>query len=232
MRKIEELGWAAVAAVSVSVLGFGLGLLWYLAAPPLPVRKVEGGFAYIQPNPEQPVAADGWFAILGLLFGVLVALAFWALLRRSRGPVQLAGLVLGAIAAGWIAFNFGMALEKQKYEAGMKSAAMEQVVDSPAKINTVKRFKVCLSGCKQIPLVGTPLIPALGVSLAYAVLAGWSRWPSLRPGEQDEGDTNLLMAEDPADQATLALPLPPAGGLSPAPESSARREDGWPDPPR
>jgi hypothetical protein len=231
VRKIEELGWAGIAAVSVSALGLGLGLLWYLVVPPLPVRKVEGGFAYIQPDPEQPVAADGWFAILGLLFGVLMALAFWAILRKSRGPVQLAGLVLGAIAAGWIAFNFGMALEKQKYDAGMKAAVMEQIVDSPAKINAVKRFNVPLLGNK--PLVGTPLVPALGVSLAYAVLAGWSRWPSLRPHEQyDDDDINLLMAGDLTDQATPGPPSPPAEGLSPAPESSARREDGWPDPPR
>jgi hypothetical protein len=207
----KELGLAAAVAVGVSALGAALGWLWFVIAPPLPVRKVEGGYAYIQPDPEQPVAADGWFVILGLLFGILIAIAVWAILRRYRGPLQMVALILGALAAGFIALKTGQVLEKQKYDAGVRGAALEAVVDSPAK-PAVTSTQLCLPFtdlCRSLP-GGVQLIPALGASLTYAIMAGWSRWPSLRPDEPDpeEDDLSSAMAWDPAGQGWPAQPGP------------------------
>lgn len=227
MRKIEELGWAAGVAAVVAVLGFGLGWLWYVIAPPLPVRKVEGGYTYTEPDPEQPIAGDGWFAILAMAFGILLTLVVWAILRKARGPLQLTGLVLGALAAGVIAIKLGESLEKAKYDAAMKAAAIEQVVDSPAKITVVKRFH-------GWPYAGIVYLPALGSALSYAVLAGWSRWPGLRPEpeEDDDEEFSSSMAWDPADPETPEPPVPRAEEPSPGSGTSARTEDGSPDQPR
>jgi hypothetical protein len=216
----RELGLAIAVALAVTVLGAGLGLLWFVIAPPLPVRKVEGGYAYIQPDPEQPVAADGWFVILGLFFGILIAIAVWAILRRYRGPLQMLALVLGTLAAGFIALKTGQTLEERRYEPGVRNATAEQVVDSPAK-PAVTRTQLCvpLTGrCTSFP-GGIQLIPALGASLAYAVMAGWSRWPGLRPGEEDDGDLSSPTVWDPADPESPGPPVPDATERPPGREA-------------
>ena len=71
---------------------------WYDAwdgvlAPDTPVLKTAEGAIYAEPQPEQPIAADGWFSLLGLGFGLLVALVLWFVLRRRRGPVGLLAAV-------------------------------------------------------------------------------------------------------------------------------------------
>ena len=44
-----------------------------------------------RPAPEQLIAADGWFTLLGFGFGLLAAVLVWLLLRRDRGPALLLG---------------------------------------------------------------------------------------------------------------------------------------------
>ncbi|BCJ61187.1 hypothetical protein Jiend_46090 [Micromonospora endophytica] len=75
----------AVTLLVLTLLGAPLGLLWATLAPATPVVKTPDGAVYGQPQPEQPVAADGWFSLLGLGFGVLAALAVWFVLSRRRG---------------------------------------------------------------------------------------------------------------------------------------------------
>ena len=38
------------------------------------------------PSPEEYIAADGWFTILGFGFGLVAAVVAWLVLRRYRGP--------------------------------------------------------------------------------------------------------------------------------------------------
>ena len=145
----RELLSALVVAVAVFVGGALLGLAWYLLAPPLPLRKVEGGLAYTSPQPEQLAAQDGWFAILGFAFGILAAVGAWVLARRYRGPIQLFAVLVGAVGAGWLAWQIGMQIDQDEYRQAVASAPM-------------------------------------GTVIAYAVLAGWSRWPSLRREEDEQ----------------------------------------------
>ena len=49
------------------------------------------------PSPEEYIAADGWFTLLGLGFGLLVAIVAWLVLRRDRGPFLLLGVVAGTL---------------------------------------------------------------------------------------------------------------------------------------
>lgn len=175
-----ELASAFVVAAAVAVSGLLLGLVWYLFAPSLPLRKVEKGMAYISPSPEQPVAADGWFVLLGLVLGIAAAVLVWILLARTRGPIQLIGLVLGCLAAGYLAWLLAIHLPND-YAQRANQAALNDIVDRPAQLQSTNT-NVCLPGCISVRS-GELWVPAFGAVVAYALMAGWSRWPNLRPEE-------------------------------------------------
>jgi hypothetical protein len=73
---------------------------------------------------------------------------------------------------------------------------------------------------------GNLLLPAFGAAVTYTLLAGWSRWPSLRP--EPEPDLSWVHAapagagpqvsSGPADSpAPTAAPEPPAPGAAGSP---------------
>jgi len=182
----QELLSAFVVAVAVAVGGVVLGLAWYVAAPPLPLKKVEGGLAFTGPQPEELVAQDGWFAILGLVFGVLAAVAAWTLVRRWRGPIQLFALLLGAVGAGFLAWQVGTEIGQNEYREAVASAPIGTVIERPLELSA-SSTKTCMARRCVTTRGGDILVPALGSVIGYAVLAGWSRWPSLRRQEEEEG---------------------------------------------
>ena len=181
----RELLSALVVAVAVFVGGALLGMAWYLLAPPLPLRKVEGGLAFTSPQPEQLAAQDGWFAILGFVFGILAAVGAWALARRYRGPIQLFAVLIGAVGAGFLAWQVGTQIDQDEYRQAVAAAPMGTVIERPIELSS-STTKACLSKRCLTTRGGTILVPALGAVIAYAVLAGWSRWPSLRREEDEQ----------------------------------------------
>ncbi|HEX6686912.1 MAG TPA: DUF2567 domain-containing protein [Candidatus Limnocylindrales bacterium] len=182
---------ATVVALAVAVGGVLLGLLWYLLAPPLPLKKVEAGMAFITPQPEELAAQDGWFTILGFVFGVLAAVATWVLVRRWRGPWQLVALLVGAVGAGFLAWKIGTQIGQDEYRDKVASAPMGTVIDRPIELSSAKS-RSCLAGrCITTP-GGDIFVPALGAVIGYAVLAGWSRWPSLRREEEEQEQQRLV----------------------------------------
>jgi hypothetical protein len=174
-----------VVATAVAVAGVLLGLAWYLLAPPLPLKKVEGGLAFTSPQPEELAAQDGWFAVLGFVFGVLVAVAAWTLARRHRGPIQLFALLIGAIGAGFLAWQVGTQIGQDEYRQAVASAPLGTQIDRPIELSS-STTKACVQERCVTTRGGDILVPALGSVIAYAVLAGWSRWPSLRREEEPE----------------------------------------------
>jgi Protein of unknown function (DUF2567) len=184
--KGQELLSALVITVAVAVGGVVLGLVWYLLAPPLPLKKVQGGLAFTSPQPEELVAQDGLFAILGFVFGVLAAVAAWTLARRWRGPVQLFALLLGAIGAGFLAWQVGTQIDQDGYRETVAASPMGTTIERPIELSA-SSTKTCLAHSCVTTRGGDILVPALGSVIAYAVLAGWSRWPSLRRQEEQEG---------------------------------------------
>ena len=185
-NRSAELRSAFVVALAVAAAGAGLGFLWHLLAPPLPLRKAEGGLAYLAPDPEQQVAQDGWFAILGLAFGILASLLVWVLIRKWRGPLQLFAVVLGAIGAGFLAWEVGSQIGLEEFRSQVASAPLETVVERPADLYATST-KTCLLGRCVTTRGGDLLVPAPGAVIGYSLLAGWSRWPSLRREEDEAG---------------------------------------------
>ncbi|MFI7574217.1 DUF2567 domain-containing protein [Micromonospora sp. NPDC049497] len=191
-----------LAALALAVLGVPLGLLWAALAPDTPVRKVAEGAVYAEPQPEQPMAADGWFSLLGLGFGVLAALGLWFALRRVRGPVGLLAAVVGSFGAAVVAWQAGRRVGLDTYERLLATAPDGQAFGKPADLRAGGVDLVF--GLIPVPH-GNLLLPAFGAAVAYTLLAGWSRWPSLRP------------EAEPVSWGSAATPAPPAAPEPPAP---------------
>ncbi|WP_212825784.1 DUF2567 domain-containing protein [Catellatospora sp. TT07R-123] len=174
-----EVGSAVVAALVVGVLGLALGWAWHLLAPTLPLKVVQDGAVYTSNEPEQLAAADGWFVLLGFGFGLLAALLAWVLLPRRRGPWQLAGVVVGCLIAGWAAWWLGHSIGLAHYQDLLAHAPVDTMINKPVDLRAVKHLDVF-----PWAIGGSLLVPALGAVIMYAMLAAWSRWPSLRRNEE------------------------------------------------
>ncbi|EEP70871.1 hypothetical protein MCAG_01198 [Micromonospora sp. ATCC 39149] len=217
-RPGRAAGVALGAVVALTALGVPLGLLWAAVAPDTQVVKTAEGAVYAQPQPEQPIAADGWFSLLGLGFGVLAALALWVLLRRRRGPIGLLAGTVGGLGAALVAWQVGRRVGLSTYERLLAGAPDGQAFTKPADLRAggLHRF------LDVLPLpYGNLLLPAFGVAVTYTLLAGWSRWPSLRP--EPEPDLSWVLNAPPAaGPPTAAAPTgPDAGpGLSSGPVGS------------
>ncbi|MFG3712024.1 DUF2567 domain-containing protein [Micromonospora sp. NPDC047730] len=203
---------AAGAGLALTVLGVPLGLLWAALAPDTPVLKVPDGAIYAEPQPEQPVAADGWFSLLGLGFGVLAALALWFVLRRVRGPVGLLAAVLGAFGAALVAWQVGRRIGLAGYQRLLETAPDGRAFSKPADLRAGGIDLIF--GVLPVPH-GNLLLPAFGAAVTYTLLAGWSRWPSLRP-EPEPGAPGVSW-ESAGRPAPPAAPEPPAPGAAAPP---------------
>jgi hypothetical protein len=159
----------------VAAAGVPLGLLWSWAAPMVPVRVTAGGVSFAEQQPQQVAAADGWFALLGLAFGVLAAAGVWMLAPRLRGAAGLLGLSVGLVAAGLLAWWVGRQIGVAGYEAALAAAEPGTTLARPADLRVVS------TGWWPPLVTGVPLIPALAAAVTYTLLAAWSRYPTLWP---------------------------------------------------
>ncbi|MEU4334160.1 DUF2567 domain-containing protein [Micromonospora lupini] len=209
-RPLRTVATVLGAVLALAVLGAPLGLLWAVLAPDTPVLKTAEGAIYAEPQPEQPIAADGWFSLLGLAFGVLAALALWFLLRRWRGPVGLLGAVLGTLAAAPVAWQVGRRVGLATFDRLLDSAPAGQAFTKPADLRA--GGVDWLLGVVPVPH-GNLLLPAFGAAVTYTLLAGWSRWPGLRP-EPEPAAFSWVSAGTPA---PTAAPEPPAPGAAEPP---------------
>jgi hypothetical protein len=201
-----------VVALALAVLGAPLGWLWSALAPDVPLVKTEGGARLTDPQPEEFVAADGWFTLLGLGFGVLAAIGVWVLLRRHRGPVVLLGLAVGTVGAALVAWWLGT-LGHGDFEELAASAPVGTPLSQPAELRA--------GGFEWLwgfipTLQGDVLLPAFGAVVMYTLLAGWSRYPSLVPEPEPAAPLALEAAPQPALDAGLTAPWhPPSGAARP-----------------
>lgn len=213
-RLRPQLWWAAAGAFGVVILGVPLGLLWAMLAPDTPVMQTESGAVYGESQPEQPIAADGWFSLLGLGFGLLVAVGLWFLLRGSRGPIGLAAAVLGSLGAALVAWQVGQRVGLAAFEHLLATAAEGQTFGQPARL---RAGGVEWVGLLPVPY-GNVLLPAFGAAVGYTLLAGWSRWPSLRPEPTPDWSTGPGVSWASVETPTpSAAPEPPGPGAAEPP---------------
>ncbi|MFD0972624.1 DUF2567 domain-containing protein [Plantactinospora endophytica] len=208
----------AGALLVLILLGVPFGLLWSAVSPGVPVVQTEDGALLAAPQPEEFIAADGWFSLLGFGLGVLAAIAIWLLLRRHRGPVGILVVVLGMLGAAVLAWQLGRQIGLSGYERLLASAPPGATFSKPPDLHG-GQYDLLLG---FIPAIQDLLVPAFGAAVMYTLLAGWSRYPGLRPESEPEpwpgGAPAPWPGPDPAPRpVSWDLPVPPAPPAAPAP---------------
>jgi hypothetical protein len=170
-------------ALVVAGLGFPLGWLWSTLAPHAVAVMTPDGAAYAAPNQEQLIGDEGWYVFLTFLAGLVLAVLTWVLLRRYRGVLVLLGLGVGGVVAGVLTYWTG-------HRIGL-THARELVQNAPVGM----RFPLPVNLRVQqlglwhgwLPYArGDVLFLAITAVLLYALFAGFSPYPTLRPARRGE----------------------------------------------
>lgn len=226
---------ALTVALGTAALGIPYGLLWAALAPRAEVVVVSSGYYpadRLYPaasQPEEFIAGDGWFLLLGFLFGAGAAVAAWVVGRRWRGPLVLVALTAGAVGGGvlawWLGHRIGLAEFTRLRATAPDGTRLEAPVDlHAAELGTWWRV---------VPTVyGVLLAEALAAAVGYTLLAGWSGHPALRPAPELAGlgpvepgfsgrdlpePVGTLSSDSMARPAPTTAPAPPAPGAAEPP---------------
>jgi hypothetical protein len=117
-RTTAELRRALVVSLAVvagtALLGVVGGFVWAAAAPRAGLVMVGRGTAdVVNSETNAFIAADGWYCLVCLAGGVISGLLGHRLAVRRHGPVAMAGVLIGGLAAGlitlWIGEQSGLA---------------------------------------------------------------------------------------------------------------------------
>jgi len=188
----SQTAMAAAVTVVIGVLGFAVGWLWYHVAPRIDIIKVDGGYAYANAEPEQGIAADGWFLIIGIALGLVLGVVVWLLLPRFRGVGMLIALTLGSVLGAWAAWWLGYRLARADFTAAAAHAVINTHLKAPLKvgISNMDPHRMWLPG-----FTGVMVGQALAAALIYTALAGFSAYENLRPPRTRAGEEASAAAE-------------------------------------
>ena len=161
-----------------------LGLVWWLLAPqPLLERRADGVFRLSEVD-ESAVAADGWFALLAIAFGVVAGLVGYLLTRPARLG-HLVGLVVGGLGGAVVAWRTGVLLGPDSLAASARDVAVGTQFHGPLELS------------------------ALGVLLAWpmgAVITYFAATASAEAHESEAHTERLVEPGEPADAAGSRRP--------------------------
>lgn len=208
---------AVSTALVIAAAGGPLGLLWHWLSPTVPMIDTgANGIVVNDPSPEEFIAAEGWFVLLGFGFGLVVAVVAWMVLRRHRGPALLLGVTVGALAAAPVAWQLGRQIGLGAYERWRDTATSGATYSAPPDLHTH----------------GTLLVPAFAAVIVMTLLAGWSNDPDLdqpgaKPGYGHDlssdryagaqtlsrpGEETPVSSGSPGEQGPTEAPAPPGPG--------------------
>jgi hypothetical protein len=165
---------AVVVAVVVTALGGAVGWLWAEVTPRLQVIKSDRGFLYADAEPEQPIAADGIFLLVGLGLGILLAVLAWVLLRRYRGGAILVALTVGSLACSVLAYWIGHKIGVAQFNAVRSSAPLGAQLSAPVTLRATN-----LNFDRSFLPSGVVAGQALAAAFVYTTLAGFSAYEDL-----------------------------------------------------
>lgn len=215
-RSRRSLGRTLLVALSVTVamsaVGAPLGLLWSWLAPSVPVLNTGQDILVNDPSPEEYIAADGWFTLIGFGFGLVAAVIVWLVLRRDRGPALLLGVTFGGLGAALAMWGAGRLVGLSAWQDWQESSKAGDTFGRPPDLRSH----------------GALLVVAFAAVIVTTLLAGWSNDPDLeRPGARPGYGHDLPPAEPGADPASSGSPDAPDPTGAPVPPAP------WPaDPPR
>lgn len=230
-------GWAAqtvagvATAIVVAALGFPLGWLWSSLAPWLPVTASDGSLFYADPEGSQSAGQEGWYVLISIGAGVILAILAWVLLRRLRGPITMIGLALGGLLSGWIMWRFGRSIGRAAAKETARSAADGTNFKIPVDIRIER------NGLWHgfVPYVAGDLVYlAISAVAVYAIIAGFAAYPDLIARRRIDKAT-ATTAGGPVGQWPGVTPGETTGLVWPGAQtgvndSKAGTESGFPDP--
>jgi hypothetical protein len=128
---------AALLVVAVSLpVGLVMGLVWWAVTPLAQLEKRPSGVFLVGGGSETSIAADGWFAVIGLVIGAAAALLAAVLLRRNRLGVLL-GLALGGLLGSVVAWRFGVLLGPPGLAEASAAAEVGDRFDAELQLSAV-----------------------------------------------------------------------------------------------
>jgi len=184
-RRISSILVPLGAVIVIAALGWPVGQLWSALSPRVAALKIESGVVYAIPEPEEAVAGDGWFLLIGMGVGIAVAVVAWLALRRWRGPWMLAALVVGSLAGAWLAWHTGIQVGMDAYLRWRETGAVGTQWRIPLALRVTdlkKDSPWSVAGGKEpwLRVNGVLAAQALAAAFVYTCCAGWSRFASLR----------------------------------------------------
>lgn len=116
------------AALTGIALGAVMGVVWWLVTPTEQWIKVEGGLGAAQISSPSWFAADGWFLIIGVVAGLVLAGVTWTWARRHPFSL-LVGVLLGAVLLSLVAWSVGGVIGPPDPATAAASLAIGDQVD-------------------------------------------------------------------------------------------------------
>jgi hypothetical protein len=117
-----QLRIGVAAALVIAVLGVPAGLLWTVIAPRT-TYLIAGGKKFLgDPESQTLIAADGWFAVLTAVAGLLCGIVAYVAAGRLRELGLLGALGLGGTAAGLVAWWVGSLIGRSAFQHELHTA--------------------------------------------------------------------------------------------------------------
>ncbi|WP_406287439.1 hypothetical protein [Embleya sp. NBC_00896] len=197
--RADVVAFAAVVAACLAV-GVLVGLVWEQITPRVPLLATEEGVFQTSPETETSIALDGWFAVCGVVAGIVLApLAFWRF--RRQGVATALALTVGGLAGGYLAFKIGVWL------------GPDEIMDQVRRIGLGKRFDQPL----ELKAKGVLLLwPIASMVIFLGLCAGFA------PADRDEAPSAGPYGWPPAQQpGGQGYPWSSSGASSASPSGSS-----------
>jgi hypothetical protein len=117
-----QLRIGVAATLVIAVLGVPAGLLWTTVAPRT-TYVIAGGKALLgDPESQTLIAADGWFAVLTAVAGLVCGVGAYTLAGRYGEIGLISALGVGGAAAGLVAWRVGGLVGRSAFQHQLHTA--------------------------------------------------------------------------------------------------------------
>lgn len=132
LHREDVIAFVVVVAACL-IAGAIVGLVWEHVAPRVPLVATEEGVFQTSPETETSIALDGWFAVCGVVAGIVLApLAFWR--YRNQGVATALGLTAGGLLGAWLAFKVGVWLGPDGIIEQVRRVGLGKRFDQPLEL--------------------------------------------------------------------------------------------------
>jgi hypothetical protein len=133
---LREVRTGAVVVVGLLLVGAGLGVLWHLIAPTVPLVVDENGeLAFVDVSvPQEFIGSDGWFAVIAALAGLVTGIVVWGRARRQPFGALL-GMAVGGVLASVVMWRVGVYLGPPELpSASDPNLAVGDMIEAPRRL--------------------------------------------------------------------------------------------------